>query len=167
MFLRTTRRLISGSHVDFASHVASYALGEDWWVNIPFVYDVYSLFNGQERLVRHRHLLRTQAFLLHRPTALLEVGGGERGVGNISTNWRQTLRRTNLRRAANPSCVKVESFTGWDELDTNNFYSQASKELLRTSWPRTHCTAGQLARSQRVLWVRHRVGAKCFSLLWG
>ena len=30
------------------------------------------------------------------------------------------------QRSANLS-GQVESFTGWDELDTNNFYSQASK----------------------------------------
>ena len=35
--------------------------------------------------------------------------------------------RLGQQRSANLS-AQVESFTGWDELDTNNIYSQASKK---------------------------------------
>ena len=44
------------------------------------------------------------------------------------------------QRSANLS-GQVESFTGWDELDTNNFYSQASKqttEKRKTTFDPTH-----------------------------
>ena len=44
--------------------------------------------------------------------------------------------------------AQVESFTGWDELDTNNFYSQASRKIIEIV---LKSFSGQLARSQRVL----------------
>ena len=48
--------------------------------------------------------------------------------------------RLGQQRSANLS-GQVESFTGWDELDTNNFYSQASKqttEKRKTTFDPTH-----------------------------
>ena len=42
--------------------------------------------------------------------------------------------------------AQVESFTGWDELDTNNFYSQASRKIIEMVLKSFF--SGQLARSQ-------------------
>ena len=81
----------SGSHVDFASHVASYALGEDWWVLFDPQQCLLS-FDGQERFVWYRHLLCSKTLLLHRPPPLLETWGGKGGkmcgqIGDRCSDW--------------------------------------------------------------------------------
>jgi len=73
--------VITGSHVDFASHVASYALGEDW----KDLFDIVIFFARKPSF-----------FIDRRPFWKLEAE------------------------------KEVESFTGWDELNTNNFYSQGN-----------------------------------------
>jgi len=73
--------VITGSHVDFASHVASYALGEDW----KDLFDIVIFFARKPSF-----------FIDRRPFWKLEAE------------------------------KEVESFTGWDELDTNNIYSQGN-----------------------------------------
>ena len=72
--------VITGSHVDFASHVASYALGQDWMD----LFDIVIFF------------ARKPSFFLDR-RPFWKLDGDQ----------------------------EVDPFTGWDELNTNHFYSQA------------------------------------------
>jgi len=73
--------VITGSHVDFASHVASYALGDDWM-------DLFDIV----------------IFFARKPSFFFD---------------RRPFWKLNGEK-------EVESFTGWDELDANHYYSQGN-----------------------------------------
>jgi len=73
--------VITGSHVDFASHVASYALGEDWM-------DLFDMV----------------IFFARKPSFFID-------------------RRPFLRLSGD---LETDSVSGWDELETGQFYSQGN-----------------------------------------
>ncbi len=71
--------VITGSHVDFASHVASYAIGEDW-----------------------KDLFDIVIFFARKPSFFVE--------------------KRPFWRLDGP--VEVESFNGWEDLETGEYFSQ-------------------------------------------
>jgi len=92
--------VITGSHVDFASHVASYALGPDWM-------DLFDIV----------------IFFARKPSFFID---------------RRPFWRLNGEK-------EVESFTGWDELDSHHYYSQGNWHDLNeffeyaTEWEPSAC----------------------------
>lgn len=88
--------MITGSHVDFASHVASHALGTDWMD----LFDIVIFFARKPSFFCDRlkyligEILKPPSLLCRRP--FWKLNGGQ----------------------------EVEPFTGWDELDRDHFYSQ-------------------------------------------
>jgi len=77
--------VITGSHVDFASHVASYALGDDW-----------------------KELFDIVIFFARKPSFFLEK----------RPFWRLD------------GAKEVESFEGWEDLETGDYYSQVITMIL-------------------------------------
>ncbi|CAB4070358.1 unnamed protein product [Lepeophtheirus salmonis] len=77
--------VITGSHYDFASHVASYALGEDW----KELFDIVIFFCKK-------------AFFFVENPSLLALGRSKK---------------------------EIESFRGWEDLETGEYYSQGNGEL--------------------------------------
>ena len=79
--------VITGSHYDFASHVASYALGEDW-----------------------KDLFDIVIFFARKPSFFVE---------DKRPFWRLD------------GAKEIESFEGWEDLETGAYYTQARKVLVQ------------------------------------
>nr|XP_040575315.1 LOW QUALITY PROTEIN: 5'-nucleotidase domain-containing protein 1-like [Lepeophtheirus salmonis] len=77
--------VITGSHYDFASHVASYALGEDW-----------------------KELFDIVIFFARKPSFFVET----------RPFWRLD------------GAKEIESFRGWEDLETGEYYSQGNWRAL-------------------------------------
>ena len=104
--------VITGSHYDFASHVASYAIGEDW----KDLFDIVIFFARKPSF-----------FLEKRPFWRLD---GPVEVMIISWEFSDTPLTLTMFHIVFLCdilfSIEVESFQGWEDLETGECYSQGN-----------------------------------------
>ena len=96
--------VITGSHYDFASHVASYAIGEDW-----------------------KDLFDIVIFFARKPSFFVEKRPFWRLNGPVEVmfiSWEFSNNQPFLCDIF--YSIEVESFQGWEDLETGECYSQGN-----------------------------------------